>query len=115
MYICSASDDKTLKLWNAVTGECLRTLEGHTNYVVCCNFNPQGNRLVSNAHDIILDMHHAQHTIHSMHSMHSMHSRHSMLSIVPFSVLQPCACTVIAPQTSYCKTGLHSCYTKAQS
>ena len=51
-YICSASDDKTLKLWNAVTGECLRTLEGHTNYVVCCNFNPQGNRLVSNALDI---------------------------------------------------------------
>lgn len=46
-YLCSASDDRTLKLWNAVNGECLRTLEGHTNYVVCCNFNPQGNRLVS--------------------------------------------------------------------
>ena len=45
-YLCSASDDKTLKLWNAATGECLRTLEGHTNYVGCCNFNPQGNRLV---------------------------------------------------------------------
>ena len=55
-YICSASDDKTLKLWNAVTGECLRTLEGHTNYVVCCNFNPQGNRLVSDVHEALPNM-----------------------------------------------------------
>ena len=46
LYLCSASDDKTLKLWDVATGECVRTLEGHTNYVLCCNFNPQGNRVV---------------------------------------------------------------------
>ena len=45
-YLCSASDDRTLKLWEAATGECLRTLEGHTNYVFCCKFNPDGNMLV---------------------------------------------------------------------
>lgn len=45
-YLCTASDDKALKLWRAADGALLRTLTGHTNYVFCCNFNPQGNLLV---------------------------------------------------------------------
>ena len=28
-------------------GRCLKTLKGHTNYVFCCNFNPQSNLIVS--------------------------------------------------------------------
>ena len=28
-------------------GKCLKTLRGHTNYVFCCNFNPQSNLVVS--------------------------------------------------------------------
>lgn len=39
-YLATASDDTTLRLWEAATGECLRTLEGHTHYVFCCAFNP---------------------------------------------------------------------------
>ena len=27
-------------------GRCLKTLKGHTNYVFCCNFNPQSNLIV---------------------------------------------------------------------
>ena len=30
--IVSGSDDKTVKIWNT-DGECLKTLEGHSNYV----------------------------------------------------------------------------------
>lgn len=28
-------------------GKCLKTLKGHSNYVFCCNFNPQSNLIVS--------------------------------------------------------------------
>ena len=30
-HIISGSDDKTVRIWNADTGECIRTLEGHTS------------------------------------------------------------------------------------
>lgn len=46
----------TLRLWGARDGASLRTLCGHTNYVMCCTFSPQGNTLVrvdNNNHTLI--------------------------------------------------------------
>ncbi|XP_038560470.1 WD repeat-containing protein 5-like, partial [Micropterus salmoides] len=34
-----------------VKGKCLKTLKGHSNYVFCCNFNPQSNLVVSGSFD----------------------------------------------------------------
>jgi len=49
--VVSASDDKTLKIWDLSSGKCLKTLKGHSNYVFCCNFNPQSNLVVSGSFD----------------------------------------------------------------
>ncbi|XP_063863862.1 uncharacterized WD repeat-containing protein alr3466-like [Scylla paramamosain] len=32
-------------------GKCVKTLKGHSNYVFCCNFNPQSNLIVSGSFD----------------------------------------------------------------
>ncbi len=42
--IASASADKTLRLWDASTGECLHILK-HENEVVACAFSPDGRQI----------------------------------------------------------------------
>lgn len=44
--LATASDDATLRLWDAETGQSLRVLEGHTHYVFSCCFSEGGNLLV---------------------------------------------------------------------
>ncbi|CAD6187725.1 unnamed protein product [Caenorhabditis auriculariae] len=50
-FIVTASDDKTLKIYDVSTGRPVKTLKGHTNYVFCCNFNPQSSLVVSGSFD----------------------------------------------------------------
>ena len=49
--LASPSDDKTIRLWDAETGECLRTLEGHTAAVFSVAFDPTGRTLASGSED----------------------------------------------------------------
>lgn len=49
--IVSASDDKTIRIWNAENGLALNTLEGHTGPVYSANFNPDGKRIASASKD----------------------------------------------------------------
>lgn len=50
-YIATASDDKTLRLWDSTTGAELVEFRGHASFVFACKFNPQSNLLVSGSFD----------------------------------------------------------------
>ena len=40
--LASGSKDNTVKVWNVTTGECLKTLGGHTDDVYSVSFNKEG-------------------------------------------------------------------------
>ena len=40
--ILSCSHDKTVKLWNLEDGTCIRTFQGHTEFVYCIRSNVDG-------------------------------------------------------------------------
>ena len=39
--IVSASEDKTVRVWSAATGECVQTLAGHSDGVRSAQFSPE--------------------------------------------------------------------------
>ncbi|KAF1351448.1 hypothetical protein EJ07DRAFT_183822 [Lizonia empirigonia] len=49
--LASASDDKTVKIWDVSSDECLKTLEGHSNYANSVAFSPDSSRLASASYD----------------------------------------------------------------
>ena len=49
--IVSASDDKTVRIWDAQTGQELQKMEGHTSSVYSASFSPDGKRIVSSSWD----------------------------------------------------------------
>ena len=49
--IVSASADKTVRVWSAVTGELLQTLKGHSEGVASAQFGPDGRKIVSASAD----------------------------------------------------------------
>ncbi len=49
--LATASKDLTVKVWDAVSGQELLTLKGHTDTVNCVAFSPDGNRLASASSD----------------------------------------------------------------
>jgi hypothetical protein len=49
--LASGSFDKTVRVWDAQTGQELHTFRGHNNWVTTVAFSPDGTRLVSGGVD----------------------------------------------------------------
>jgi WD40 repeat protein len=49
--IASVSDDQTLRLWDAESGDCLQIMKGHTAEVTSVSWSPDGTRIVSGSAD----------------------------------------------------------------
>ncbi len=54
--LASASDDKTVRIWNPETQECLHILNGHSSSVHAVAFSPDGSKLISGSADNTLRM-----------------------------------------------------------
>jgi len=50
-WVVSASDDKTVKIWNRESGEMVHSLQGHTNGVRGCAMSADGKWVVSASDD----------------------------------------------------------------
>jgi len=50
-HVVTASRDKTIKVWDAIRGQCLYTLHGHDDWVRALVFHPNGKYLLSSSDD----------------------------------------------------------------
>ena len=49
--LASGSNDKTVKLWDVLSGECLKTFDQHQGGVLSVTFSPDGDQLASGSYD----------------------------------------------------------------
>ena len=49
--IVTSSYDKTARIWDALTGDLIHTLEGHTSYVYTAVFSPDGTKILTASWD----------------------------------------------------------------
>ncbi|GAB1609287.1 WD repeat, SAM and U-box domain-containing protein 1-like [Argonauta hians] len=49
--LASGSFDKTIRLWNPTSGQCIQILNRHTRYVTCCTFSVDDVYLTSGSND----------------------------------------------------------------
>ena len=50
-YIVTASDDGTARIWDAATGQEVRQLSGHTDWVLSAAYSPDGKHIVTASGD----------------------------------------------------------------
>ncbi|MEE1322749.1 MAG: hypothetical protein UHE91_02905, partial [Bacteroidales bacterium] len=53
-YLVSGSLDFTVKVWDAKSGLCLQTFEGHNTYVDFVGFTSDGRKIISKDYDDII-------------------------------------------------------------
>ena len=49
--LASASTDNSIRIWDAETGQCIKTITGHDNWIWCVSWSPNGLMLASASED----------------------------------------------------------------
>ncbi|WP_420266247.1 protein kinase domain-containing protein [Candidatus Magnetominusculus dajiuhuensis] len=49
--VSAGTEDRSVRLWDMDTGECLHTLDGHNDWVTCVCFSADGNSVISGSLD----------------------------------------------------------------
>lgn len=51
--IVSASEDKSIRIWDMMTGECLWVIKGHADAVFSASFSPDGKKIISASRNVL--------------------------------------------------------------
>lgn len=74
----SSSYDKTLRLWDSISGKCLQSFEGHTDEVNSVVFNCDGSKIISGSSDNVIKVW----DIVSGNCIHTLHAHKKKVSSV---------------------------------
>jgi len=89
-YIASGSRDKTIRIWEVATQQCLFVLEGHDNWVREVIFHPNGKHLISVSDDKTIRIW----DLEGRRCMKTLNEAHShFVSCADFNKKDPCLAT----------------------
>ena len=77
--ILSKGSDKTVRLWDAITGELLKTLDGYTESISNVSFTPDGKTVASWSSDNTLRLY--DYNTGKLHKQHKLNEQHKLRGI----------------------------------